>query len=242
MPVLPAASGDKGTSSVRYVALGDSIAHGYGLSNPDEESYAGQVASYLQQHYDYVFSANLGQDGLRSEELLAWLTDPENENYKKCIATLKNADIVTISIGSNDLLHLIELGPEMMEKVQSEQSEFQKACDDFAVTFPRIIRAIKATAPEAKIFVGNVYNPCHGFSYFEEVEGVAEEYIIRLNQAFQKSSDYELIDIKTAFGESEKKLINMGINWERIDPHPNEEGHFLIGKLIIDRMKEKGFY
>ena len=55
MPVLPAASGDKGTSSVRYVALGDSIAHGYGLSNPDEESYAGQVASYLQQHYDYVF-------------------------------------------------------------------------------------------------------------------------------------------------------------------------------------------
>lgn len=242
MPVLPAASGDKDKSSIRYVALGDSIAHGYGLSNPEEDSYVGQVTAYLEKHYDYVFSANLGEDGLRSEELLECLTDEENENYKKCTATLKNADVVTISIGSNDLLHLIHLGPGMVQEIQEEKDLFQKACDDFAVIFPRIIQAVKRISPQAKIYVGNVYNPCQGLALFEGVEGVAEEYIGRLNKVFQKSKDYEVIDIKNAFSNSDRKLINMAINLERVDPHPNSDGHSVIGGLIIEKLKETGVY
>ncbi len=242
MPVIPAASGDKDKSNIRYVALGDSIAHGYGLSNPEEDCYVGQITAYLKNHYDYVFSANLGKDGLRSDELLEWLTDEKNENYKKCTATLKNADVVTISIGSNDLLHLIHLGPGMVQEIQQEKALFQKACDDFAFIFPQIIQAVKRISPKAKIYVGNVYNPCHGLALFEAVEGVAEEYIGRLNKVFQESKDYEVIDIKKAFLESDRKLINMAINLERVDPHPNADGHSLIGTLMIEKMIENGVY
>lgn len=242
MPVLPAASGDKDKSNIRYVALGDSIAHGYGLSNPDEDSYAGRVTTYLREHYDYVFSANLGEDGLRSDELLEWLTDENNENYQKCSQTLKNADVVTISIGSNDLLHLINLGPGMVQEIQREQYLFDEACDGFAVNFPQIIRAVKKISPKAKIYVGNIYNPCHGLALFEGVEAVAEEYIDKINKVFQDSEDYEVIDVKDAFSNSDRKLINMAVNLERVDPHPNIDGHSVIGGLIIKKLMEAGVY
>lgn len=242
MPVLPAASGDKDKSKIRYVALGDSIAHGYGLSNPDEDSYAGRVTTYLREHYDYVFCANLGKDGLRSDELLEWLTDEDNESYKKCTKTLQNADIVTVSIGSNDLLHLINLGPGMVQEIQSERYLFEEACDNFAINFPKIIRAIKKISPNAKIYVGNIYNPCHGLALFDGVEAVAERYIDKINGVFQQSADYEVINVKDAFSNSDRKLINMAVNLEGVDPHPNSDGHSVIGGLIIKKLKEDGVY
>ena len=104
MPVLKVSSGDNVSSSIRYVALGDSIAHGYGLGNPEKDSYVGQVKQYLEENYDYVFAENFGTNGMRSDELLDILTNPENDMYNKYHATLQHADIVTISIGSNDLM------------------------------------------------------------------------------------------------------------------------------------------
>ena len=107
MPVYKVSSGDKVSESVRYVALGDSIAYGYGLSDRESDSYVGQVGKYLEKKYDYVFEENFGTNGLRSDQLLDILTNPENEQYNKYRATLQHADIVTLSIGSNDLLHLV---------------------------------------------------------------------------------------------------------------------------------------
>ncbi len=51
---------------------------------------------------------------MQSGELLDILTNPERKkNIKKYRATIKHADFVTISIGSNDLLHLIQLDLNM---------------------------------------------------------------------------------------------------------------------------------
>ena len=83
MPVKFAGSGDNVSSTIRYVALGDSIAYGYGLQDKDEESYVGLVRQYFEERYDYVVTTNFGKNGMRSGELLDILTNPENENYKK---------------------------------------------------------------------------------------------------------------------------------------------------------------
>ena len=58
MPVKFAGSGDNVSSTIRYVALGDSIAYGYGLSDRESDSYVGQVGKYLEKKYDYVFSGH----------------------------------------------------------------------------------------------------------------------------------------------------------------------------------------
>lgn len=237
MPVFKVSSGDKSSSSVRYVALGDSIAYGYGLSDREKDSYVGQVGKYLEQKYDYVFEENFGTNGLRSEQLLDILTNPKNEQYNKYRATLKNADIVTLSIGSNDLLHLVRLDFNLQDYIQKGDRMFREACDDFAVNFPKIIRIIHSMAPRAKIYVNNVYNPCDGVAGFESVYRLAERYIDLLNESFRNNSGFILVDIKDRFDKVDESLLNMTISGREIDPHPNKKGHREIGSMVIQAIK-----
>lgn len=233
MPVLKVSSGDNVSSSIRYVALGDSIAHGYGLGNPEKDSYVGQVKQYLEENYDYVFAENFGTNGMRSDELLDILTNPENDMYNKYHATLQHADIVTISIGSNDLMHLIKLDMDMKEYIEKGDAIFRGACRRFDENFPRIIAAIREIVPDAKICADNVYNPCNGLKEFKDLHALAERYINLLNRTFTENNGYTLVDIKSEFDKSEDKLVNMALKGKEIDPHPNKKGHALIGKIVI---------
>lgn len=236
MPVNQAGSGDNVSTTIRYVALGDSIAYGYGLDNKEEESYVGLVRRYFEKKYDYVVTSNFGQNGMRSEELLDILTNPENENYRKYQATLSYADVVTLSIGSNDLLHLIRLDFNMGEAIREKAENFRQACSDFAERFPRIIKEIRGINPQVKIYANNVYNPAKGLSFYAGIYDVAERYINLLNGAFEKSDEYCLVDIKDVFDKQEKSMINVSLKGREIDPHPSREGHKLIGQAVIKKM------
>lgn len=79
-------------ASNSYVALGDSITTGYGLGS-EEQSFAKIVAD--KNGYDLN---TLAADGATSEELLDVVKDPEKAD------TLKDAKLITITIGGNDLM------------------------------------------------------------------------------------------------------------------------------------------
>lgn len=240
MPVIKVGSGDRVSRSIRYVALGDSIASGYGLSVPETDSYVGLVGSYLEENYDYVFKANLGTNGLRSDQLLDILTDPENEKYKKYHATLENADIVTLSIGSNDLLHLVSLNRDLQDYIEEGDQMFREACREFDDHFPKIIQEIHKISPNAEIYANNVYNPCGDISGFGNIYDLTEHYVELLNKSFSEPEEYTLVDIKEEFDESEESLLNMAISGKELDPHPNKEGHAKIGSKVIQAITDGG--
>ena len=232
-PVLRISSGDVVESRIRYVALGDSIAYGYGLRNREQDSYVGRVRDYLETQYDSVFCSNLGTNGLESGELLERLTDESNKWYQKYRANLRGANIVTISIGSNDLLHLLRLDGDMGKYLREGDAVFRQACEEFAETFPRIIQEILEIAPGAAIYVDNVYNPCRALSQFESMYDVADRYISLLNGTFDGQQKFVLVDIKKIFDNSEEKLLNVTLNGGSVDPHPNTEGHRQIADAVI---------
>lgn len=238
MPVIYVSSGDNVSTTVRYVALGDSIAYGYGLDDPDNDSYVGKVKEYLEGKYDYVMVTNFGCNGQQSGELLDILTNPENEDHRRYRATLQYADVVTLSIGSNDLLHLIKLNLDMEEIVRNGEKAFQDACRAFANNFPEIIEEIHKINPDAEIYANNIYNPAKGLSSYREVYNVAEYYINWLNRAFRISDSYHLVDIKKVFDEQDRSMINVSLKGRKIDPHPSKEGHELIGKMVIKEMAQ----
>lgn len=236
MPVIYVGSGDNASTTVRYVALGDSIAYGYGLSDRENDSYVGKVKKYLESRYDYVIVSNFGCNGQESSELLDILTNPANENHRKYCATLQYADYITLSIGSNDLLHHLKFELDMEEMVRREEPHFQEACRRFAVNFPEIIEEIRKINPHARIYANNIYNPAKGLSDYEGIYDAAESYINWLNHAFYNSGSYHLVDIKHLFDVQEKSMINVSLNGGKIDPHPSKEGHALIAKMIIKEM------
>ena len=80
-----------------YLALGDSIAEGYALSNLNDR-YSNLVKNnYNIKSKNFI---NLSKSGMTAKELSIKIKD---DNY---INAIKNADLITISIGSNELLRV----------------------------------------------------------------------------------------------------------------------------------------
>lgn len=99
----PAILAREGAEPLRVVALGDSIARGYGCR--PEEAYGRLLADRLAEELDgtgtAVSFANYGVDGLTSAGLRAMIETDEIR------AAAADADLVTVSIGGNDLLHCL---------------------------------------------------------------------------------------------------------------------------------------
>ena len=85
---------DESEDALNYVLLGDSIAKGSGIVNSEEACYGRIIAD--TNGYNFV---NYGVDGLKSGELLSML------KRNDVLESVKNADIVNITIGGNNFLH-----------------------------------------------------------------------------------------------------------------------------------------
>ena len=92
LSLLPASALAAGGEQKSYVALGDSITTGYGLAEK-EAGFARQVAD----SNGYTLT-NLAKDGATSTDLLEVVKSEANAD------TLKNADLITVTIGGNDLM------------------------------------------------------------------------------------------------------------------------------------------
>lgn len=105
LPTITKADENEQSTSkyTNYVAIGDSIAAGYGLENIGAESYAQIVRS--NYNIDESKFANKGVVGATCEEYYHLITDGDDaETYRNLI---KNADLITVSVGSNEILGLI---------------------------------------------------------------------------------------------------------------------------------------
>lgn len=226
------------SNKTTYVAFGDSIAAGYGLKGysskketPPKDSYQAIVASFLKTSpFNYAMS---GDDSNDCIELL---------NSGTADVSLAKADIITISIGSNDLLKpFVKMVKESGFAIKLKDNEtLNKRIDKFSTNFARIIKIIKQKAPEAKIYVTNIYNP---FNDIIILGKAADNYIREINKTFNTDSDsYTVIDLYTLF--KTKKLSNVQFDMSDIeninlDPHPSKKGHKEIATAIIDALNKK---
>ena len=83
--------------SLSLVVLGDSIARGYGLSDPEQQRFSALLQQKLQAVYAQVSVVNDGVDGLTGSGLADRLA-------KQPPAGLDSCDAVLISIGGNNVL------------------------------------------------------------------------------------------------------------------------------------------
>lgn len=256
IPHVVTESGDYEQKIVKYVALGDSIAGGYGLQDAASESYVGRVAEALEERYGAVSLVNFGKNGQQSGQLLSILSDEENEKYEQYREALQGADLITLSIGSNDLLHYLSAGMDVSEFRENGDALFSGACEQFGENIVKIIDILHRRAPDAQLVVNNIYNPCRDISFHmpeqiaKTVEEMSEKYIGRMNQkleesraqaVFSRNGDegdrtFTLINVKQAFERKDEKLINVVFSLKNIDPHPNREGHRVIAEQIIPQI------
>lgn len=224
---------------LKYIALGDSIAYGYGLSSPETESYPAIINRTLRkkfktEYYNYAVSGNTSADLLnvvKSEE-----------------TSLDNADLITVCIGANnvlkpftaclqqfaekignggldfadriditktfdeinELLHGEELAAEMKAGINAAQK-------DLALIF----KAVKARAPQANVAVMLVYSPYHGLKITLPYIGktldlgeLSDFWVTKLNTVIASAAEnagFLTVDCYTPFADK-TGLLNVAVN------------------------------
>ncbi len=174
-----------GREKIKFVALGDSIARGHGLSDPENCAYPAIVCESVRQNLPdtEVDFYNYAHDGDTTGNLL--------EIVKNGAPELDGADIVTVSIGANNILlpffsclsrltSVLGLSPsasestdiaDRVENVFESVNSFLKS-EEFASSMSQgvetaksdlseIFAEIKRRAPSAKVLVMLVYSPYH---------------------------------------------------------------------------------
>lgn len=177
-------------ASPSYVALGDSITTGYGLSADNNVetnkslSFAAQVAT------NNIFALNnLAEDGETSASLLDKLTKSDDPDYETVTEAVKSADVITITIGGNDLMdalyaYLAENKPELgkADEIANKlatggfdttaltsliplisqfgtSQELTDALSAFGISLQSIVNTIKECNPDVHIVVTTQYDP-----------------------------------------------------------------------------------
>lgn len=232
--------------------IGDSIASGYGLPgyvSGDDYSAPGSFGSILSaQTEDY---ANFAVDGRKSGELLSALSEGELAD------SISGADNVVVSIGGNDFLKPIfnavkteaitntaiiqaildgtfkaEMISEYTNRVMTAALSAAENVDTAAVAdnIRQITERIHELNPDAKIVLLTVYNPFNGNVLLSAAGKAADDKLSELNNAIKSlESDYVTIaDIYAAFRGKEGQTTNIN----KLDIHPNSEGHIIIGKEV----------
>ena len=203
-----------------YLATGDSIAYGYGLSDIATKSYPQIVRSKLGVNTSNF--KNLAVSGMTCKE---YYTAIQTNEYKNAI---QNADLLTVSIGSNEMLGLITgalsdatgipaKDPAFLEKVkkaftdaslkkkyemataiynfftsQETKTKLNESLNTYTEYWDKSVKYIKSINNDIDIIATEFYNP-----YYEvqiatfDLSSYIDEWIVKMNNALNSRSNNE---------------------------------------------------
>lgn len=209
---------------LNYLLLGDSIAEGFGITNPDEASYGKIIAD--TNGYNYKNDAIMGRN---SVGLVNHLTN--DEEY---INDVKWADIISISIGGNDFLldHAALLIVEGI--IFNDYSKFDEIGETFYENFSKSMDRIHEINPNAKILVQLLYTSWT----FDFARKPYKQAAKRINDAIIKyveenPQNIYVVDTSEVFDGRRDCISTDTI-------HPNAQGNIELAKAVQSKLCEIG--
>ncbi len=234
-----------------YVALGDSIAAGYGLDKATK-SYPVRLAGLIGATGFDVCAAS----GMSSAEVLAQLSDPS------VMAKIAEAELVTVSAGCADLLGVflavvkqaagtedyqaILADPAKLAAVQAAlasataQATFTRTITGAATALAQIDAGIKLINPQAKVVYTGGYNPyaaitMPGFELGTLMGATISAFNMAIQQALPTAT---IVNLEVLFNaDGAPNCVNASISPINMDPHPNAVGHARIAAKIHETVK-----
>ncbi|RLQ95184.1 SGNH/GDSL hydrolase family protein [Falsibacillus albus] len=204
------------------VSAGDSLTQGVGDST-NSGGYIPYLKSDLEGLEDIQEATfyNFGVRGNRTDQLLARL---KTDKVKQKI---KQADLVMITIGGNDVMKVFK-----DNFTDLKLKEFEKARSDYQNRLKVIMTTIRQENPEAGIVLIGIYNPF--LKWFADVKEI-EQIMVNWNKASKEIVDQyqqaKFIPISDIFENSQDDLLYKDYF------HPNDEGYHLIADRLFDQLK-----
>ena len=246
LPITMQAKGEVSNNVLdKYVALGDEIS----IESDDDYDveYVSLIKDFLYALNDNLDYSNLSKEGITSSELLSIIDDNKDK--------IRDSDLITISIGGNNILNAIlgnlnidetilqNCDEEKFDSIISEylnseeiKTEILNEVNKFSKDFPNIIKKIKKLAPEAEIYVNTVYNPinkkCNIYDFFDEQINLINDLIVKNNSNY----DYKILDCYHILNNDE--VLNFKIENGVARISPNKVGHAMMATQVISDYEE----
>ncbi len=186
----------------RYMALGDSIAAGYGAV-PATQGYV--YLLYQAGVFDTVQNTlfcNAAVPGATSRDVL---------DYQVPQVSLFHPNVITLTVGGNDLLAI-------MKGADPEQ-----VLNNFALNFQQILYLLRTTLPNARIYISNQYS-IPEIVGSDEIVPVFNGIVARIAQAF----GVQVADVSSAFEGREGLLLIERHDAAPDQVHPTNAGYRAI--------------
>lgn len=218
-------------NKIYYVALGDSLAAGQNAYGKVAYGYADYVADDLRGREKLAFfTKKFAVSGHRTVDLINDINMNKKIDIDTTEITIKHAltkaDVVTISIGANDLFY--KMGVNSLDLAYYSDANLKKYVDEVTFDVEKLIVLVQKYCKEDIILIG-YYNPLWHMkkSYAKEIDSV---FVYANDKMIEISKKYNLyyVDIHKLFEESDDFLPNP------LDIHPSEKGYSAISKKIIN--------
>ncbi len=228
------------TGPITYVALGDSIPYGqyytsvwnYLFGGTDTDSYVEQFARYLGDSVGEVDFHDESVSGYHASEVLTQIGQISD--------LIEEADVITLSVGANDIMDAAPRGWGGLDKYNIEWSVADTGRDNFESYWPQVIDAVENLNPDVTLMVMTIYNPYRlSDSYYEQVEEyfsstsagdyglnhIIEEFMVLDNSDYGDivvdGFDYRVVDIHQLFVDEDPDSHSYTRFYESFcDPHP----------------------
>ncbi|GLB61188.1 SGNH/GDSL hydrolase family protein [Cytobacillus sp. NCCP-133] len=210
--------------NLTVAAVGDSLTQGVGDST-DRGGYLPYLEELLEKEKSVKDASfyNFGVRGNRSDQLLKKLkTDDVKEK-------VKNADIVVITIGGNDVMKVVrenfsnlKLKAFTQEKINYEKNLIE------------VLNAIREVNPNSRVVLIGLYNPfLKWFSEIREISDILENWNDTSQDILAQYPGTYFVGIDDIFQNTQENLLFTDYF------HPNDKGYELIAGRVHETLIEE---
>lgn len=238
-PVMTKLSASAKKKVVNYVAIGDSLTKGVGDST-NQGGFVPLLAQSLTNETDLEFKAiNYGVSGNTSGQIL--LRMQEKKEIRK---DLKRAQLLTITVGGNDLRKAI-----LEDTSNLDLDRFEKASKTYEKNLKQIIELARKDNPDLPVYVVGIYNPLYlNFPDLTELQTLVDQWNQRTEEIlsayqgvyFVPINDllYKGIDGKSGVTESElgKETVTNDALYDEDSFHPNNTGYEIMKEAVLEKI------
>ncbi|EGJ27000.1 SGNH/GDSL hydrolase family protein [Streptococcus porcinus] len=226
---------------INYIAIGDSLTEGVGDST-NQGGFIPLLSKDLESHYHVTVNAqNYGISGNTSQQIVKRM-----QNDEALKSDLKKAQIMTLTVGGNDVMAVIRkhLSHLEIETFDQPMTEYQERLS-------QIITLAKKANKDIRIYVLGIYNPFYlNFPEITKMQDVVNNWNhrtkITLSQFkyvhFVPINDqlYKGIDGKEGIvhSEGDKKSVLNDVLYAGDHFHPNNIGYQIMSDAVLEAIKK----